>query len=301
MKSYALIVNPASGRGRAQRKAEELRQALSDSASVEVLETTHRGAALDLAAGAVGRVDRVIAVGGDGTLNEVVSGLMSTGSVGPRLPELGFLPAGTANAAVQAFRLGSDPVSLARALTDAEARPLDVGMVRHEGGERAFLLWFGAGWDAVVIDTLNTSRSGFMGVSGLFGHVPQMFRALSGYDQPPITADVDGSSFGTHASVVVANVGEVAFGGLVTDGADPSDGRFDVVGIPHLSVLKGIRLGFQMMTSSLTRSAAVKHELGAQIVLQSDGEVPFQLDGEPVGALPATVTLVPGAVRFLFT
>lgn len=301
MKSYALIVNPASGRGRALRKAEALREALSDSASVDVFRTTHRGAAIDLAAGAVGEVDRVIAVGGDGTLNEVLSGLMTARVACPRLPELGFLPAGTANAAVQAFHLTSDPDAMAEALASAGSRSLDVGLVRHEGGERAFLLWFGAGWDAVVIHAFNSTRSGLMGVSGLFGHAPQILRAVAGYDQPPITAYVDGASFGVHSNVIVANVGEIAFGGVVAEAADPCDARFDVVGVPHVSVLRSIRLGLRMMTSSLTRSRGVSHATGAQVTLESDGHVPIQLDGEPIGALPATVTIVPGAVRFLST
>jgi diacylglycerol kinase (ATP) len=301
VKSYALIVNPTSGRGLALRKAEANKKALSDSSSVEILETTHRGAASELAAGSAGQVDRVIAVGGDGTLNEVLDGLMRSGLSGPRLPELGFLPAGTGNAAVKAFGLGTDPDSVARTLASAEGRPLDVGMVRHEGGERAFLLWFGAGWDGVIIHALNTSRSGLMGVSGLLGHAPQVIRAMVGYDQPPITAEVDGSSFGVHSSVIVANVAEMAFGSMVAEGADPWDGQFNVVALPRLSVLRSTRLGFKMMTSSLTRAPGVKHGPGAEIRLESDGAVPFQLDGEPVGTLPATVTLVPGAVRFLGT
>jgi len=301
VKSYALIVNPVSGRGRALRKAEALREGLEPSSSVEILRTTHRGAAADLAAGCVGRADRVIAVGGDGTLNEVVSGLMTVGNRDGGLPELGFLPAGTANAAVKAFGLTSDPVVMARALPAAESRPLDVGLVRHDGGERVFLLWFGAGWDAVVIHTLNATRSGFMGVSGLFGHTPALLRAVAAYAQPSITAVVDGRSFGLHSTVVVANVGVAAFGGMIAEGVDPGDGLFDVVGVPHVSALGALRLAFQMMTSRLTRSPRVRHGTGAEVALHGEGDVPFHLDGEPVGALPVTVRLLPGAVRLLRT
>ncbi len=301
MKSYALIVNPVSGRGRALHKAEALREGLAPSSSVEILRTTHRGAASDLAAHCVGRVDRVVAVGGDGTLNEVVSGLMSAEHGGGRLPELGFLSAGTANAAMKAFGLTSDPVVMAEALPTAASRSLDVGLVRHDGGERAFLLWFGAGWDAVVIHTLNATRSGFMGVSGLFGHTPALLRAVSAYAQPPITAVVDGQSFGGYSTVVVANVGVAAFGGMIAEGVDPGDGRFDVVGVPHVSALGAMRLAFQMMTSSLTRSPRVRYGRGAEVTLPGEGDVPFHLDGEAVGALPATVRLLPGAVRLLAT
>jgi len=300
--SYAIIVNPTSGRGRALERAEELEEALGESRAVEVLQTSHRGAAIDLAARCVGEVDRVIAVGGDGTLNEVLTGLMTTGRTQAQLPELGFLPAGTANVAVKALRVGSNPASVAEALATADSIPLDVGRVRYDGGERAFLLWFGAGWDAVLIHALNADRSGLMGVSGLLGHTPSVLRAFVGYDQPPITAHVDGSAFGVHSNVIVANVGEAGFGAVIAEGVDPCDALLNVVGVPHASLLRFVRLAFHLMTSNLARARGVSHKLGADITIQSeDRDVPFHVDGEPVGSLPATVSVLPGAVRFLRT
>ena len=129
MTSYLIIVNPKSGNGGAARKASVLRDRLAESCGVRVVETTHRGSATELAAAAASEVDRVVAVGGDGTLNEVLTGLMSVGEPCSRLPALGFLPAGTANAAIQAFGFTSSPEGLAQCLPDAPVRPVDVGMV----------------------------------------------------------------------------------------------------------------------------------------------------------------------------
>jgi len=92
VKSYALIVNPSSGRGLGLRRAEDLRKRLSESSSVELLQTAHRGAAAEIAAEAAQRVDRIIAIGGDGTLNEVLTGLMTSSGLPPQPPELRFLP-----------------------------------------------------------------------------------------------------------------------------------------------------------------------------------------------------------------
>lgn len=301
MKSYAVIVNPTSGKGQALRKAEALLARLSEFASAQLLATTHRGAATELAAEAASRVDRIIAIGGDGTLNEVLNGLMNAGLAPADLPELGFLPAGTANAAVRAFGLASDPDAVATALINATSIPLDVGMVRHEGGQRAFLLWCGAGWDAVIIDALNATRSGLMGVSGLIGHLPQVLSSVARYKQPEISTEVDASEFGNHSTVIIANVGPIGFGGRVTDAADPGDGHFDVVGVPPLTALSWARFGFRMMASTLADARGVRHSPGSHITLRADGRVPFHLDGEPVGILPAKVTLMHGAVRLLKT
>ena len=301
MPTYLLIVNPSSGRGRSRRRAEALRSALRDAGSAEVIETTHRGAATELAAEHGSRVDRVIAVGGDGTLNEVLCGLMLAGREAHDLPELGFLPSGTANAAVRAFGLTSDPTVAGRSLARAVSRPVDVGIVSHAGGERAFLLWFGAGYDAVVIRTLNETRTGFMGLSGLLGNAPRVASALVGYGAPRIDAEVDGAPFGDWSSVVVANVKEIAFGGVLAEEADPFDGQLDVLGIPHTSPPGLVRLAARMLTSGLSGAKGVRHGTANRVTLRSEGEVPFHLDGEPVGVLPAVATLRSGAIRFLKT
>ena len=269
MPSYLLIANPSSGRGQGRRRAEALRSALPDAGRVEVVETTHRGAATELAAKHAHEVDRLIAVGGDGTLNEVLCGLMRTGCEAHDLPEV--------------------------------SRPVDVGVVSHAGGERAFLLWFGAGYDAVVIRALNETRTGLMGMSGLLGKAPRVVSALAGYGAPRIDAEVEGSSVGIWSSVVVTNVKEIAFGGVLAQDADPFDGQFDVVGIPQAGVPGLVRLVARMLTSSLAGAEGVRHRTATRVALRSEGEVPFHLDGEPVGILPAVATLRCGAVRFLKT
>lgn len=300
MSSYALIVNPSSGRGKALSKAEALRSRL-DGTRVEILETTGRGSATTLAAQAATRADHVIAVGGDGTLHEVLNGLVDPAIAAGARPSLGFLSAGTANVAVQAFGLTRDPTRMARSLARPVAEPVDVGLVRYEGGRRAFLLWFGAGWDAVVIRTLNARRSGHMGVRGLVGRFPSIVRDITRYEQPAITAHVDGAPLGEHGTVFVANVGPVAFGGSITHRADPADGQLDMVGVPRATPTRFLRLASRLMLSSLASAPDVLSVPARTVALRSDGDVPIQLDGEPVGRLPAEITLLPGAVRLLRT
>ncbi len=246
-------------------------------------------------------MERIIAVGGDGTLNEVLSGLMALGRTAEALPDLGFLPSGTANAAVRAFGFGSDPSLVARSLSDVAVRSADVGVVSYSGGARPFLLWFGAGFDAVVIDALNASRTGLMGMAGLVRNTPQVLGALRRYPGPDIELEVDGSEFGVASSVVLPNVAELAFGVVVAETADPFDAQLDVVAAPVISKLRLARLGLSMLTSSLHRARGVRHTLGSRIRLRSEGEVPFQLDGEPVGKLPVEVRLKRGAIRLLLT
>ena len=302
MTSYLLVVNPASGRGRARGRAEALRSRLAPSHAVEVVETQRRGFACDVVEERAQDFERVIAVGGDGTLNEVLGGLLRVGANADDRPALGFLPSGTANAAVAAFGFSASPTTVARILAEANVNNVDVGVASFGGSERPFLLWFGAGYDAVVIDALNSGRTGLMGVVGLARRTPSVVRAVHRYASPDIEVRVDGRETSVAASVILANVGKMAFGGTVADAADPFDGCLDLLTVPRLGTLRIAALLGRVMISSLERAGGVHHTtVSNRVRLNSEGEVPFQLDGEPVGTLPVEVRVVPRAVRLLLT
>jgi diacylglycerol kinase family enzyme len=242
-----------------------------------------------------------MAIGGDGTLNEVLSGLVRLDEPSDRLPELGFLPSGTANAAILAFVFSASPEAVARALPGTEARPVDVGVVTHAGTQRPFLLWFGPGYDAVVIDALNRERTGHMGIAGLARGVPRILRAVHRYPAPTIRVMSEGSPPASAASVVLATVGRTAFGGTVAAAADPHDGHLDLVTIERRGTLGVAGVAMRMMATSLAEARGAAHWTATRVRFESDGEVPFQLDGEPVGTLPAEVRVAPAAVRLLLT
>lgn len=301
MTSTLLIINPAAGSGRGRHKATILVDRLPEVADVHLVETDERGAAIRLASEHASEVDRIIAVGGDGTLNEVLTGMMEARGRDEEIASLGFLPAGTANAASRAFGLTSDPKVAAEKLTDPEILEVDVAIVRHEGGERPFLVRFGAGLDAAVLEELNATRTGVMGFGGLFRSIPRIIEVMRSYSDPDIAVEVDGAPFATAASVVLPNVGEVGLQATVVEDADPADGLLEVLAVSLPTKLSIVRLGLRMLASSLASAPEVRRTRGRRVRLTADGHVPFQLDGEPVGALPAEVRLEPSAIRLLVT
>jgi len=299
--SYLIVVNPASGRGRAQARAEALRSGLVASETVEVVTTRGRGDASEVVARRGLDFDRVLAVGGDGTLNEVLSGLIATGAPARALPALGFLPSGTANVAAPAFGLGTDPAAVAASLPLAPERLVDVGLAIREGAERPFLLWLGAGYDAVIIRALNAQRTGLMGAAGLARKAPGVLRAIHRYSAPEIRVSEDGETGSTWASAMVANVGSVAFGGTITRAADPFDGEMELVVVPQRGTARIALLAMRLMVGSLDGARDVRRGRTTRVRLESGGTVPLQLDGEPVGTLPVEVRVLPGAVRLVLT
>ncbi len=299
MISYLIIVNPTSGRGGARQKAELLKQSLSDTCTVRIVETSGRGSAAKISALSAAKVDRIIAAGGDGTLNEVLAGLMKLNCPAHKMAALGFLPAGTFNAAKQVFGFTADPNILAAALHNARVCPVDVGVARTDSGKRPFLLWCGAGFDAVVIDSLNTSRTGQMGISKIVYNLPCIFRDIVKYSAPLIRINVDGTDQDAVSSAIIANAADMAFGGTVAESADPFDAKLDVVTIKTTSMFKLAALGLRMLFSDLAGADSARHKLGTKILLKSGRPVPVQVDGEPAGFLPLTIHIQPAAVQLL--
>jgi diacylglycerol kinase (ATP) len=151
-----LIYNPSAGmrntRDEIYRAIDELR---AHGWSVDVAETTQVGDGMRIAqASAQEKFDALIAVGGDGTVNEVANGLVDTDTA------LGVLPSGTANMWAREMGLPlNDLVGAAKRLADAEIRTIDVGEVRGETiAPRIFVLWCGVGFDAAVTRGVEEQR-----------------------------------------------------------------------------------------------------------------------------------------------
>jgi diacylglycerol kinase family enzyme len=140
------------------RQRDVLVHALAAEAKLEVEETNNRGHAAALACRAMrDGVDTVIALGGDGTVNEVVNGLLTDG-VHPDVPALGVVPGGSTNVFARALGLPNDPVEATSMLLDAMAaeRTRDIGLGMAD--DRYFLFTAGLGFDAAVVGAVEAHR-----------------------------------------------------------------------------------------------------------------------------------------------
>ncbi|MFC7617558.1 diacylglycerol/lipid kinase family protein [Actinokineospora soli] len=166
-----LVVNPqATATTRAGRDV--LAHALASQVKLDVVETDYRGHALIAAAQArEDGVDLVVAHGGDGTVNEVVNGLLQRGPGGPML---GVVPGGSANVFARALGLPRDPVEathvLLTCLQAGRSREVGLGRVETDGGGRWFTFNAGMGWDADVVADVDRKRGKRTG-PGLYARV----------------------------------------------------------------------------------------------------------------------------------
>jgi len=296
-----LIVNPAAGEGRAGRLRPWLNERLRFAGSgARLVETRAPGHARELALHAAERGhDRVVAVGGDGTVQEVVNGLMEAGSG----LSMGILAGGSGNDLARSLRLphrASDALSMA---LGEETTRIDVALAVRGSGETAKLRWFaaagGIGFDAQVAAAMAGRRRPWQ--RGRLGYGLSTLRELLRFRNRQVrlaleTPDGEAEIDRRVLFVAVAN-GRYYGGGMdICPDASLSDGLLDLCVVGDISRIEAVR-----QLPGLYRGRHVNHpavELVRATSVQIEGErgTLVHLDGEPFGALPLRIDLVPLAL-----
>lgn len=261
---------------------------------VEVAVSAYAGHARELARALSGCPDPVVAVGGDGTFNEVVNGLM--GGSGARLA---LVPGGTGNDFARALELPRSPEALARAITQPTPRRLDIGLVEAAGMERGryFALNVTVGFSAEV-----TRRVAAMPrlCPGTCIYLMSLLVSLWSWRSREGELSVDGQprSIQRLFNLNVANTKYYGGGMYSAPGADPADGLLDVVSmeIGRLAALAALPENYN---GHFERVPGVWQGRGREFEVRSPAPLVVQCDGDVVGRTPARISVVPGGLTLL--
>lgn len=300
-----VIVNPAAGAGRVGRDWERLRPALRERiGDARFHLTSEPGHAANIAETLVADGARaILSLGGDGTHNEVVNGIMAAG---PPPGEVGFgiLPAGTGGDFARVLATPRDTLAAASAVRLDARRPLDVGRVQIHGPEpetRFFInvATFGIGG---LVDRLVNEAPKTLG--GRASFLIGTLRALIRYRPATVTLRVDDAEpIGPfRINTVAIGNGQFCGGGMhITPHANPTDGVFDVVIIEQQSALKMLSLTRAIYQGTHVHRPFVQTFRATKIDAEIVGDDPayLDLDGEAPGVIPATIEVIPGALRLL--
>ena len=273
-----VVVNPISGRGRGRSAAREVARGLEDrGVRTELFETQARGDARDRAARAAGEFDRVVSVGGDGTLREVLDGL------GPGDTPVGTLAFGTANVLAHELRLPREP----RAFVDmvVAGRTLALDVMRVNG--RLSFLCCGVGLDAAVVAEVERLRRGPITKRVYLGAT---LRALRDHRPPRIRVTVDGRDEGEHGFVLVSNF--AGYGGVLRldPAARPDDGRVEVYLFPRGTRGELVRAALRGALRHLP-GGPVRRVHARSVRLDAPTPVPWQIDGDLGDTTPLSLEL----------
>jgi YegS/Rv2252/BmrU family lipid kinase len=258
-----------------------------------MVETRAPGHAATLAAEAARvRVPLVVAVGGDGTLNEVVNGVVPLRAEHP--VTVGAIMTGRGRDACRNLGLARDPRRAARRLADGHVVARDVGLARWPGGQRYFLASAGTGFDAVV-----AGRAGARG--GPLVYARAVVTSLRDYRPCEIAVrlDEDDAWTGLAASVVVCNGAWFGGGMRIAPGARPDDGLLDVVHLGALGRLELLRWLPTVYWGGHLANPRIQLRRAARVRVDAAAPLPVQLDGELGARTPLDIEIHPAALRLL--
>lgn len=285
-----VIVNPTAGGGRAARLVPWVTEQLAAAGAGRPFVTSRAGEAVDLAAAAVADgAERVIAVGGDGTVQEVVNGLIA--SDGARAT-LGIVPVGSGNDLARSLGLPRASAQAWDVAVGRTARALDVAKARGGGGERWFASAGGIGFDAQVAAAMAT-RSGWQ--RGPAGYLLTTLSELRRFANRRVTLILDGIA-SDHDVLFVALANGAYYGGgmRIAPDARPDDGLLDICVVGDISRRTAIRQLPNLYRGTHVRHPAVSLARARRVSIEGDPKTLVHLDGEPFGGLPLHVELVSG-------
>ena len=267
------ILNPRAGvrTGRTREAVERGRPSWSDYA---VYLTQAAGHATELACEAVGAgADLVLAVGGDGTVNEVARGLLGSPAA------LGIVPVGSGNGLARALRIPLRPEAALAALESGVRRRIDVGFING----RPFLNVAGVGFDAAVGHAFHESgRRG--GRRGFLSYLRLCVAELRTYRPQRLAIEVGAERVELRAFVVTfANGPQYGAAAVINPGARLDDGRLEVVVFENGPWWRSLLAAPRLFLGGLERSPSYRRLVGDAALVTAGTPAPVHCDGDPAG------------------
>ena len=304
MARYLVIVNPVAGSGAGERSIPRIEHLLvAHALNFDLVHTARPGHAIDLAREAApAGYDVVVAAGGDGTVNEVINGLMAFKLAGGSPPALGVLCVGRGNDFAVIAGVSQDLDHACQVLSDDRRRVIDIGRVvggRFPEG-RYFGNCVGVGFDAIgTIEAAKLPRLG-----GFLSYLIAVLKTIFLYYRAPVATIVHEGQTITQPSLPISIMNGRRLGGgfhLAPD-AEPDDGLFDLciaheVSRPRMfALLPHFLRGTQATQPEVATGRASRisiTSLGGPLPAQTDGEI-MSVDGQhlEVELLPRQLELV---------
>lgn len=287
-----IVANPAAGRGTHASLPADLQHALSavglqSETQLGFREFSERFATLHAAQ----QVRAVVAVGGDGTAAAVAN--ITQGQV-----PIVIAPAGTENLLATRLGLTRDVSQIVNTIQHGSLRRLDVGRVNG----KIFLIMFSCGFDADVVRRLHGDRKGPI---TRWSYAKPILNALAQYCYAPIQIHCSLAEGDTQQTtleghwVFAFNFNCYARGLRIAPEARPDDGLLDVCVLRSPSLLTSFGHFLTVVTQSQGRWSGFEKRRCIRLRLESQGKVPFQIDGEPGGYLPVELHVVPRWIPLL--
>ncbi|PID91055.1 MAG: lipid kinase [Bacteroidetes bacterium] len=303
-KDWITIVNPAAGRGKIAKDWPEISALLKQHRiSFIPFFTRRRLHASVLAKRKIEEgYSRIIVVGGDGTMNEVINGVFAQKRIPTTEVMLGLISAGTGNDWAKMFDIPSDYSSAVRTIRNQKTFIQDAGLVsyRRNGKEwkRYFINIAGMGFDARVAERSNQLKTA--GKSGAFVYFYSIFASLLNYKSKKAAVVIDDITYMRRIFSLNVGIGKYNGGGMLqVPHAVADDGLYSITLIKKVGKLNVLANVGRLYNGKITAHSKVETYKAKTVRIEGNKGIAVETDGESLGYGPARFQIIPASLKII--
>jgi len=305
MDKWYVIVNPKAAGGLVAERWKDLEESMTgEGLQFDAVFTRHRFHAVELTISALRQgYRRLIAVGGDGTLHEMVNGIFMQNEVPACEVTVGVICAGTGNDWIRMHDVAGDSLHNIRTIVRGRTILQDIVKVTSQEAGVPVVRYManigGVGYDPNVCLTCNNLKDA--GRRGRMVYIHSALKCLLGRKSRHTRVTVDGEEFFSGSMFSIAfGTGRYSGGGMLqTPDAVPDDGLLNVTVIKKLSKLKVIYLLPKLFSGRIYEYGVAEHTMGRVIRVETSVPDRVEVDGELTGLTPVTFEVMPAALRII--
>lgn len=302
MHPVLLIFNPMADNGHTGQKASDLRAMIDSLGGADWQATEYPAHASEVAAHATERgYQTVVALGGDGTVHEVINGLMRLPP--EQRPRLGVVPLGSGNDFAHAVGIQANPQDAMRRVFSGAPRAVDVALIRDGAGRSEYFNnSAGLGFDAAI----NIRSRQITRLNGVLMYLAATLQSIAlNFEAPHLKVEYDGGALDQPVMMLTVGNGLREGGGFVTTpDAKVDDGLLDFLYITQVTQFRMLQLLPRVMNGTHVGQPDVHIKRTTRLVIDSDRALPIHIDGELFAPYEANVRhveieVLPAAVNVL--
>jgi YegS/Rv2252/BmrU family lipid kinase len=302
---WIVIVNPNAGNGKGRKDWEQISSGLKNNGLIWAEYFSERkGHAISLSQEAIAAGYRkILCVGGDGTLNEIVNGAFFQKICPTKDITLGLIPVGTGNDWGRMFGIPLNYEGAIRIIKEEKTMLHDIGIVTYYNGpvkdERYFINIAGLGFESVVVKRTNVQKD--KGKSGKAIYLYNLLMSLISYKNTKAEVVIDGVK--SEANIFSLNVGNGRYcgGGMrQTPFAVPDDGILDVTiikGMGKIEIIMNLKI---LYDGTILNHPKVEGHKCKNVIVRSDSVLYVEADGESLGCTPAEFSIIPSSINIIY-
>lgn len=302
--SWFIVINPLAGGGKGKSDWPSIKNLLAKHGiSYDYAFTEHKYHAVEITVKAINNgYSKIIAMGGDGTLNEVVNGIFIQKKIAPTEITVGVIAVGTGNDWFRMYSIPLDYSNCIQAIAKGKTFKQDIGRVEYYESmvqnHRYFANAAGVGFDAEV--ALRTNRLKEHGRRGAVLYMFSLLKALLIYRHTTIDIAIDDTKIHEKAFSLTLGIGRYNGAGMMqVPNAIANDGLFDITLIRKVSKLNVIWNIHRLYNGSILSHPKISSYQGRTIKISSSHPIKLEADGESLGESPFTFTIIPEAINVI--